>query len=98
MGICTLVFGGTAILRPATETLAGHGLRVTVLARGTTDGSPQVIAAAVDVRDMPAIDDAIAGLEPFELALVSAPFAPATLIEAVAKRVSDRLIYVLTSR
>jgi hypothetical protein len=93
-----LVFGGTEILRPATETLAGGGLRVTVLAHGATNGRPQVIAAAVEVRDVPAINDAIAARGPLGLALVYAPFAPATLIEAVAKRVSGRLIYVLTSR
>jgi hypothetical protein len=92
------VLGGAEIPRPAIEALAGGGLRVTVLAHGATDGRPQVIAAAVEGRDVPAINDAIAAPGPFELTQVYAPFAPATLIEAVAKRVSDCLICVLTSR
>lgn len=93
-----LVLGGAGILRPAIETLAGGGLRVTVLAHRATDGRPRVIAAEVEGRDVPAINDATAATGPFELTQVYAPFAPATLIEAVAKRVSGRLIYVLTSR
>jgi hypothetical protein len=73
-----LVLGGAGILRPAIETLAGGGLRVTVLAHGATDGRPQVIAAAVEGRDVPAINDAIAAPGPSELTQVYAPFAPAT--------------------
>jgi hypothetical protein len=98
----SLVVGGTGILRPAAQTLAGRGSLVTVLARGAIDRPPREFAAAVDVRDAPALgaalDDALAARGPLELALVYAPFAPATSMEAIAKRVSGRLIYVLTSR
>jgi hypothetical protein len=98
----SLVVGGTGILRPAAQTLAGRGSLITVLARGAIDRPPREFAAAVDVRDAPALgvalDDALAARGPLELALVYAPFAPATSMEAIAKRVSGRLIYVLTSR
>jgi hypothetical protein len=72
MGICTILVGGTGILRPTTD--ARHSLRVTVLARGAIDRPHQVFAAAVDVRDAPALgaalEDAIAARGPFGLALV----------------------------
>lgn len=96
----SLVVGGTGILGPAARALAERGWRVTVLARGATDG-PQRFAAAVDVRDTTALgaalDEAIAARGPFELALVYAPTAPAASMRAIAGRVEGRLIYVLTS-
>lgn len=98
----SLVVGGTGILRPAAETLAGRGWMVTVLARGATDEGPRRFAAAVDAGDAPALgaalDAAISARGPFDLALVYAPFAPAASMEAIAGRVQGRLIYVLTSR
>ena len=97
----SLVVGGTGILRPAAQTLAERGWRVTVLARGATDEPPQQFAAAVDVRDTPALaaalDGAISARGPFDLALVYAPTAPAASMEAIAGHVEGRLIYVLTS-
>jgi hypothetical protein len=97
----SLVVGGTGILRPAAQTLAQRGWRVTVLARGATDEPPGWFAAAVDVMDTPALgaalDDAISARGPFDLALVYAPTAPATSMQAIAGHVKGRLIYVLTS-
>lgn len=96
-----LVVGGTGILGPAAQTLAGRGWLVTVLARGATDEPPRRFAAAVDVNDTAALgsalDGAISARGPFGLALVYAPSAPAASMEAVAGRVSGRLIHVLTS-
>ena len=96
-----LVVGGTGILRPAVQSLAGRGRLVTALARGATDEPPRRFAAAVDVNDAAALgsalDGAISARGPFELALVYAPSAPAASMEAIAGRVSGRLIYVLTS-
>ena len=98
----TLVVGGTGILRPAAEELARRGHTVTVVARHPVDETPQIFAASVDVRSTRALkatlDDAIAARGPFGLGLVYAPFAPASSMEAIAKRSSDRLIYVLTSQ
>lgn len=97
----SLVVGGTGILQPAAQTLAERGWLVTVLARGATDEPPQQFAAAVDVRDTPALgatlDEAISARGSFDLALVYAPTAPATSMEAIARHVAGRLIYVLTS-
>jgi len=97
----SLVVGGTGILRTAAQTLAERGRRVTVLARGATDKPPGRFAAAVDLRDTPALgaalDDAIAVRGPFDLALVYAPTAPAASMEAIAGHVEGHLIYVLTS-
>jgi hypothetical protein len=99
--IHSLVVGGTGILRPAVETLEGRGWQVTVLARGVTDEPPHRFAAAVDAADAPALgvalDDAISARGPFGLALVYAPFAPASSMAAIAERISSHLIYVLTT-
>lgn len=97
----SLVVGGTGILRPAAQTLAERGWQVTMLACRARDEPPQMFAAAVDVRDTPALgaalDEAISARGPFDLALVYAPTAPATSMEAIAGHVEGRLIYVLTS-
>lgn len=97
----SLVVGGTGILRSAAQTLAERDWLVTVLARRTTDEPPRQFAAAVDVRDTPALraalDEAISARGPFDLALVYAPTAPATSMEAIAGRAEGRLIYVLTT-
>jgi hypothetical protein len=90
-------------LEPAATTLGRGGTPVTVVARRARDDAvAQISAAAVDAADVPALeaalDAAVAARGPFTLALVYAPFAPATAQAAIARRVPGVLVHVLTSR